>query len=600
MTIEGTHDKHTQQQKSHPEADRLCQVARQQMAKYEYPMAMASFQQAVKISATCINAYVGMAELFQLHGNRNNALQLLSHALKIEPKNSLVRRQMTPLIAELTPTSFSLELERDLTHCISEPSIDHQLLARVIGVHLSNKYLASTQLSSTNTTPELLQSLATDSLFLLYLIRCINTNPGIERWLTQIRKALLLATLLPKDHNYTELVCAFALQSFANEYVFVVSDAEEKQLTIIEGEIRSSSANTRFKLLLACMYRPLFDFADQHISLAQLPNTYLDLLIKRTLSDLQQEEQYRTSFSHIGEITSSKAENSISDKVRNQYEENPYPRWQIPPAPMQIPLTQILRQLPGVKQQNLPKDNISVLVAGCGTGFEPIELARMDSSAQITALDLSSKSLAYAKRTADELQISNIDFIQGNILDTAQLNKKFDLINSTGVLHHMENPQAGWQVLCGILKSGGVMRISLYSEIARRRVVIAHQRIKELALGDSNKDIKTFRAHVFSQPAGSPLAELAHSDDFYSLSGCRDLLFHVQEHRFTLLQLKTIIAELGLIAVGFDAPAWARQQFQQQHPNIKDALDLVKWHEFETTHPDTFVGMYALWLQKVE
>lgn len=600
MTIEGTHDKYTQQQNIHSEADRLCQIARRQIAKREYPLAMASFQQAVKISPTCINAYVGMAELFKLHGNRNNALQLLSHALKIEPENSLVRRQMTPLIAELTPTSFSVELERDLTHCIIEPSVDHQLLARVIGAHLSNKYLASTQLSSANIALELLQSLATDSLFLSYLTRCINTNPDIEHWLTQIRKALLLTTLSPADHNYTELACALALQSFANEYVFVVSDAEEEQLTIIENEIRSSTANTTFKLLLACMYRPLFDFADQQILFAQQQNTYLDLLIKRTLSDLQQEEQYRTGFSCIGEIAYGKTANSISDKVRNQYEENPYPRWQVPPAPMQIPLTQILRQLPGVKQQNLPKDNISVLVAGCGTGFEPIELARMDKSAQITALDLSSKSLAYAKRTADELHISNINFIQGNILDAAQLNKTFDLINSTGVLHHMENPQAGWQVLCGILNSGGVMRISLYSEIARRRVVLAHQRIKELALGDSNQDIKTFRAHVFPQPAASPLAELIHSDDFYSLSGCRDLLFHVQEHRFTLLQLKTIIAKLGLVVVGFDAPTWARQQFHQQHPNVEDALDLVKWHEFETTHPDTFVGMYALWLQKME
>jgi len=162
----------------------------------------------------------------------------------------------------------------------------------------------------------------------------------------------------------------------------------------------------------------------------------------------------------------------------------------------------------------------------------------------------------------------------------------------------MENPLVGWKTLCGILKPGGVMRISLYSEYARRRIVLAHRKINELQLGSSNEDIKKFRDTIFSQPSGSPLAELAQSDDFYSLSGCRDLLFHVQEHRFTLLQLQAIIAELGLTVIGFDVPAWARQQFHQQYTNTQTALDLEKWHEFEIAHPDTFVGMYQLWLQK--
>lgn len=600
MTIEGTNNQlninqhSTQQQNTNREADKLCQIAVQQIAHGEHSQALGTYQQAVKISPVCITAYIGMADLFKQHGNRNHALQLLSHALKIEPENSRLRRQMSPLLAELTPTSYSAELERDLLLCISEPNTDHQLLARVISAHLSNKYLESQKFNDANIAPELLQSLATDALFLAYLTRCINTHANIEHWLTQLRRTLLLTS-----HNQNELVCALALQCFANEYIFAVSEDEEQRLASIEKKIRTTTNfDVSPALLLACMYRPLYYFSIEKISIEYEQQPYLALLVKRTLLDLQQEQQHQNSIKKIGEITSSKGVTTISDQVRIQYEESPYPRWQIPPVPAPMPLAQILHQLPAAKREFISINKISVLIAGCGTGFEPIELARMDKGAQITALDLSSKSLAYARRMADELQISNVDFIQGNILDATQLHKKFDLIHSTGVLHHMENPQAGWQILCGILRPGGIMRISLYSELARRRIVLAHQRIRELQHGSSNRDIKKFRAYIFSQPSGSPLAELAQSDDFYSLSGCRDLLFHVQEHRFTLLQLKMIIAELGLTVVGFDTPTSARQQFRQYYPDTQATLDLEKWHEFETRHPDTFVGMYQLWLQK--
>lgn len=599
MTVEGTpnqqQNQHNIQQKNiNPDAEALCQLAAQQLARREYTHALISYQQAAKLAPKCIAAYLGMADLFVLHGNHNYALQTLSYALNIEPENSQARRRMAPLLAALTPAGFNPELDRDLLLCISEPDNDHQQLARVIGIHLSNKYHELQTASTGIINPTLLSSLNSDKLFLAYLSQCINTNVALEQWLTKLRRSLLLAG---DNINLPELTCALALQCFANEYLFSVSAEEEQCLMEIEWATDKLTAQPN--TLLVSMYRPLIDIVSDIKSFEHNNQPFLSLLIKRTLLDLQQEQHHQTRFRKIGNNSAEKIIHSVSDQVRNQYEENPYPRWQIPPAPTPIALTRILQQLPGVKHERLPSGNISALIAGCGTGFEPIELARMDKSAQITALDLSSKSLAYAKRMADELRISNIDFVQGNILDAAELNTQFDLITSTGVLHHMENPQTGWQTLCGILKPDGVMRISLYSEFARRRVVLAHQKIKELQLSSSNNDIKTFRSTIFSQPPGSPLAELAQSDDFYSVSGCRDLLFHVHEHRFTLLQLKDIIAELGLIVIGFDVPFWARQKFNQRYPNNTDALDLTKWHEFEVSHPDTFVGMYQLWLQKI-
>ena len=77
-------------------------------------------------------------------------------------------------------------------------------------------------------------------------------------------------------------------------------------------------------------------------------------------------------------------------------------------------------------------------------------------------MDLSLASLAYAKRKTTELEITNIEYLQADILKLDQLEQKFDIIESAGVLHHMDEPMAGWRVLTDLLKPGGLMMIGLY------------------------------------------------------------------------------------------------------------------------------------------
>ena len=103
-----------------------------------------------------------------------------------------------------------------------------------------------------------------------------------------------------------------------------------------------------------------------------------------------------------------------------------------------------------------------ILIAGCGTGQHSITTAARFKSSKVLAIDLSLSSLAYAKRKTEELAIKNIDYMQADILDLGQLNKQFDIIESVGVLHHMDNPMEGWKVLTDCLKPDGLMLIGLY------------------------------------------------------------------------------------------------------------------------------------------
>ena len=184
-----------------------------------------------------------------------------------------------------------------------------------------------------------------------------------------------------------------------------------------------------------------------------------------------------------------------------------------------------------------------ILVAGCGTGQHSIGTASTYSDCQVTAVDLSLASLAYAKRKSTELGITNLEYLQADILKLNQLKQKFDIIESVGVLHHMDEPMAGWRVLTDLLKPSGLMKIGLYSELARLHIAEVRKEITLLKVGTSEAEIKKFRQSLIeSHDENHQL--LTKSSDFFSLSTLRDLIFHVQEHRFTLPQIKNCLDEV--------------------------------------------------------
>ena len=239
----------------------------------------------------------------------------------------------------------------------------------------------------------------------------------------------------------------------------------------------------------------------------------------------------------------------------------------------------------------------NVLVAGCGTGQHSIGTASRFKSSKVLAIDLSLSSLAYAKRKTDELGIENIEYMQADILDASKLNKKFDIIESAGVLHHMDNPMAGWKVLTDCLKPGGLMRIGLYSELARQHIVKIREEISQKGIGSSDVEMRSFRDTIVRSEKDHHKL-IIKSPDFYSLSTLKDLLFHVQEHRFSIPLIKKCLDELGLKFCGFENQKLVNE-FKRSHTAPDSPFDLDKWHSYEGKNPRSFYGMYQFWCQKI-
>ena len=141
------------------------------------------------------------------------------------------------------------------------------------------------------------------------------------------------------------------------------------------------------------------------------------------------------------------------------------------------------------------------------------------------------------------------------------------------------------------------MNIGLYSELARRPIVKTREDITLRGIEASEPEIRQFRQSLV-ESHDEHHQQLTSFRDFFSLSEVRDLIFHVQEHRFTLPQIQHCLDELGLKFCGFENKDIVRP-FKHSFGKDSDACDLSLWHQFEEENPRTFAGMYQFWCQKI-
>jgi 2-polyprenyl-3-methyl-5-hydroxy-6-metoxy-1,4-benzoquinol methylase len=297
-------------------------------------------------------------------------------------------------------------------------------------------------------------------------------------------------------------------------------------------------------------------------------------------------------------------QDTVSQSVQEQYEENPYPRWvktglvaQSKPIGAVLKAAPLRFDLGDYETPNSPE----ILIAGCGTGQHSLNTASRFKDARVLAIDLSLSSLSYAARKTKELEVTNIEYAQADIMELGKLDRQFDLIESSGVLHHLGDPMAGWKVLVDLLKPGGLMKIGLYSEMARQSVISGRAMITEMGYTSSVEDIRQCRQDIITRIENGDISlkNIFNMRDFYSLSECRDLLFHVQEHRFTIPQIIDALDVLNMKFLGFETQDQSvMKRFKEIYPKKSDITSLALWHTFEQQHPDTFISMYQFWCVK--
>ncbi len=540
-----------------------------------------------------------------------SSLQALKLRESFEAKKLFVRS-----IATLGFTHVPDSVEEKLIRAISEAWTAPDELAPVAGQILKQQHRVGKCISrAVKAWPlrlnalELYGSTGTGEVFNDPLLRTLLESTlipdiEVEQFLSMARHTLLEAALRSdefedKEENILGFYACLAQQCFINEYVFHLSETEIEQAKAIREMLSTALKNkTEIPILwpiAAASYFPLYSIplADQLLE-KDWPQFVTDLFVQQ-VREPGEEIKCRKTISLISEI-----DDEISVKVKNQYEENPYPRWIKSEQNKPLQVNEYFRQhFPLVSFKPLNEKAPDILIAGCGTGQHPIQTAQTFINSRISAIDLSLTSLGYAVRKTKELAISSIEYFQADILKLKIFDRKFDIIESSGVLHHLENPLKGWRILLSLLRPGGFMKVGLYSKLARRDIVQARSFIKNQGYKATAQDIRHCRKQIMETEYMPELKRIMNWSDFYSLSMCRDLLFHVQEHQFSLPDINTFLRDNNLVFLGFLLKSEVRHTYSQRFPDDPSGTNLEQWNIFEREHPDTFRGMFEFWIQKI-
>jgi ubiquinone/menaquinone biosynthesis C-methylase UbiE len=537
-------------------------------------------------------------------GKLEEAIEAYNRALAIKPDYADAYNNMGIALKGVAFKKPNPDLQKTITSLLDKKSyVRPRDIARAalsllkfepkLKQHLQTSFLAEPEPKLS----EVITNLSELPLLLKLMSVCPLPDLELEDLFRELRASLLLSisdlTGLAQELKFQS---ALALQCFTNEYVYHQSEHEDKALTALEVAIKQKLNNgdqpNPQSILCLASYRPLNQY---EWSSSLLITGEIEDVFTRQVVEPNQETQFKTVLPVLGDIT-----DEVSSKVRDQYELSPYPRWvnlglRLQPAPIFKIVEDIKLKLldDAIKEVEAP----NILIAGCGTGQHSIGTASLFKGSNVLAIDLSLSSLSYAKRKTEELGSQNIEYMQADILDLGKLGRQFDIVESAGVLHHMDDPVAGWRVLTDCLKSGGLMKIGLYSELARQHIIEMRQEISETGTTSSDAAMKSFRTMVMTS-GQSHHKKILNSGDFYSLSTLRDLLFHVQEHRFTIPQIQDCLAELGLEFCGFETNKIV-SDFKQTNTGADDPYDLDKWQTYEVANPSAFAGMYQFWCQKI-
>jgi len=598
--------------------------------------ALEIFTKIIKLNPKYPDGYNNMGMALQELSRTNEALNFYQSAVKIKPNFATAHNNIGNVLLELgqiaeaikaycnaisckkdySEAYFNLSLAlRDMIFTRNDQSVQglildilenyqfskpKDLVKSAISILKFNRIiikLSDEVIDSSKTThlKKVVLELSKVKLFCKFMTLVPLPDITLEKILTELRSAILKNIYNLDDCSYfLSFQRSLALQCFINEYIYLVSNEEAELIKSLEAEIgdilKNGDQPSAQMLLCLASYKPLNEvkFCDKIIVNEDTIEVH-----KQQIDDPRRENQLKKYLTSIATI-----KDKVSAAVRAQYEENPYPRW------IKVGLhyravsiarfaseTKLKLANPEIRKITSP----TILIAGCGTGQHAITTASRFKNSQVIALDLSLASLGYAKRKTEEIGLNNIEYIHGDILHLQQLGKNFDIIESSGVLHHMNSPIDGWKALVDCLSENGLMKIGLYSELARDHIVKIRGEVEIRKIAPSPSSIKIFRNEIIKS-SKEHHKRILNSSDFYSTSDLRDLLFHVKEHRFSIPQIKKYLNQLQLKFCGFEGNLV--KNFKKIHNKKEDPYDLDRWQAYETANPRAFARMYQFWCQK--
>ncbi len=243
------------------------------------------------------------------------------------------------------------------------------------------------------------------------------------------------------------------------------------------------------------------------------------------------------------------SDNPLADVVSRQYEKWRYPapiedlgqwlggNWQwFDPSHAQRILWPNREYQPGM----------DILIAGCGTNQAAV-FAYTNPGANVVAVDISDASLDHHRYLKEKHGLSNLELHRLPIEEVPSLKRDFDLIVSTGVLHHMADPPTGMKALAKVLRPDGAMAIMLYAKFGRAGVELLQSVFRTLGLRQDEAGVQMVKETLGLLPQSHPLQSYIRiAPDLESDAGMVDTFLHGRDRCYTVEDCLELVDSAGL------------------------------------------------------
>lgn len=193
------------------------------------------------------------------------------------------------------------------------------------------------------------------------------------------------------------------------------------------------------------------------------------------------------------------------------------------------------------------RPDMDILVAGCGTNQAAV-IAFNNPQSRVLAIDVSNPSLQHHDFLKAKYQLGNLELRQLPIEDVAGLRRDFDLIISTGVLHHLASPESGIRELARCLRPDGVAALMLYARHGRTGVSLLQATFRELGLGQDEASVALVRDALAGLPTNHPIQQYRElAPDLGSDAGLVDTFLHGRERTYEIGDCIDFVESAGLV-----------------------------------------------------
>ncbi len=168
--------------------------------------------------------------------------------------------------------------------------------------------------------------------------------------------------------------------------------------------------------------------------------------------------------------------NETTRTVRELYEQFPYPS-----GTPTIRLGFDARYLLSLSEQSRKTaGTIRVLDAGCGRALGLIGAASLQPDIDFLGVDLNRVALAEAEAQVSARGLKNLRLLESDLEQLDLEERNFDIIHSSGVIHHLTDPSAALRALGKHLAPHGVIALMVYGQRdPMQRVAAAIQALTE-------------------------------------------------------------------------------------------------------------------------